>query len=130
MTPVEDMLKGLDDDHDRLRELGSRILSAIKANDVEGAQRDLLALQLAQHTHFRYEERLMAETGYPGRKVHAEDHLQLNQTLAAINRALGTNRIGALSHELAVFINDSLNHVEELDGRLRTFLSGLAAPST
>lgn len=129
MTPVEEMLKGLDDDHARLRELGGRILSAIEANDVEGARRDLLALQLAQDTHFRFEERLMAEIAYPGHQVHAQDHLQLSETLAAINRALGSSRIGALSQELAAFIDDSLNHVDELDSRLRTFLTGLAAPS-
>jgi len=130
MTPVEDMLKGLDDDHDRLRELGGRILSAIEANDVEGARRNLLALQLAQDTHFRFEERLMTETGYPGRRAHAEDHLQLGETLAAINRALGSSRIGALSHDLSVFIDDSLNHVEELDRSLRAFLAGLATTSS
>ncbi len=121
------MLDSMDDDHDRLRELGRRIVEAIEANDVGRVSAGLLELQVAQTSHFRFEEQLMAEAGYPGRTEHAERHQRLIATLGAINEALGIGRLSRVSADLAGFIEDSMNHVAEIDETFRVFLDDLLA---
>ncbi len=122
---IAEMLAALEDDHAHLRELGGSILRAIDANEVDSAARALVELQGAQTAHFRFEEGLMEEAGFPGRDTHAESHDRLVTALEAINNALGDGRVSSLSRELAAFIDDSIGHISELDERFRRFLNGL-----
>jgi hemerythrin-like metal-binding protein len=120
---IAEMLAALDDDHAHLRELGGNILRAIDANDVDLAARALLQLQGAQTAHFRFEEGLMEEAGFPGRATHAESHDRLVTALEAINNALGDGQVSSLSRELGAFIDESLRHISELDDVFHNFLT-------
>lgn len=122
---VAEMLAALEDDHAHLRELGGSILHAIDANEVDSAARALLELQGAQTAHFRFEEGLMEEAGFPGRTIHAESHDRLVTALDAINRALGDGRVSSLSRDLGAFIDDSMRHISELDDIFHNFLTDL-----
>lgn len=115
----------LEDDHAQLRELGGAVLRAIDANDVDGAARALVDLQGLQSSHFRFEESLMEEAGFPGRASHAESHDRLVGALDAINAALGVGHVSSLSHDLAAFIDESINHIAELDECFRGFLNDM-----
>lgn len=117
------MLAALDDDHAHLRELGRSILRAIDANEVDMAAKALLQLQGAQTSHFRFEEGLMEEAGFPGRATHAESHDSLVAALDAINRALGDGRVSSLSRDLAAFIDESMRHIADLDDLFLGFLT-------
>jgi hemerythrin-like metal-binding protein len=120
---IAEMLAALDDDHARLRELGGSILRAIDADDVDMATRALLQLQGAQTAHFRFEESLMEEAGFPGRATHAESHNRLVAALNTINNALGDGHVSGLSRDLGDFIGESLNHIAELDEAFHGFLT-------
>ncbi len=128
--PIEDMLEALEGDHARLRKLGSTILQAIEVDDVDSAAHCLLQLQVAQTSHFKFEERLMKEAGYPGHEAHARSHARLTETLGAINQTLGFGRFRTLSRDLGAFIQNSLAHVAELDETFREFLNALLPPSS
>jgi len=120
---IAEMLAALEDDHERLGELGGRILRAIGANDVTMASGALLELQRAQAAHFRFEEGLMEEAGFPGRDAHAQSHDRLVAALDAINGALGAGPVGSLSQDLGDFIEASLKHISDLDENFRGFLN-------
>jgi hemerythrin len=128
--PIAAMLEAMEDDHARLHKLGSTIQQAIEVNDVDSAARCLLQLQVAQTSHFRLEERLMEETGFPDRETHARSHERLTGALGAINQALSLGRFSSLSRDLGAFIEDSLAHVAELDETFRYFLADLLPPSS
>jgi hemerythrin-like metal-binding protein len=122
---IAEMLEALDDDHARLHKLGSSILHAIDANDVDRAAGGLLELQGVQASHFRFEESLMEEADFPGRVAHAHSHERLVAALDSINDALCVGRVSRLSQELGAFIADSLAHISELDETFRDFLAGM-----
>lgn len=122
---ISRMLEALDDDHAQLHELGDSILRAIDANDVDRAADRLIALQGVQVSHFRFEESLMEEAGFPDLEEHARSHDRLVASLTAINAALGVGRVSSLSQELAAFIDESLSHISDLDETFRGFLNDI-----
>jgi hemerythrin-like metal-binding protein len=122
---ITEMLAALDDDHARLHKLGSNILRAIDANNVDRAAHCLLELQGLQASHFRFEESLMEEAEFPGRDAHADSHERLVAALDSINHALDVGRVSRLSQELGAFIEDSLAHISELDETFQGFLKDL-----
>lgn len=122
---IAEMLEALDDDHARLHSLGSSIVHAIDANDVERAAHCLLELQGVQASHFRFEESLMEEADFPGREAHAYSHERLVAALDSINDALNVGRVSRLSQELGAFIENSLAHISELDDGFRSFLTDM-----
>ena len=128
--PIKEILEAHADDHEQLHKLGSTIQRAILANDVDKVADSLLELQASQTSHFRFEERLMEEVGFPDRETHARSHEKLTATLGAINQALGLGRFSSLSRELSAFIEDSLAHIAELDETFRCFLVDLLPPSS
>jgi hemerythrin-like metal-binding protein len=120
--PITEILEAHADDHEQLHQLGCTIQQAILVNDVGKVADCLLELQAVQTSHFRFEERLMEEVGFPDRETHARSHEKLTATLGAINQALDLGRFSSLSRELGAFINDSLAHIEEIDETFRCFL--------
>lgn len=128
--PITEIMEALEDDHARLHKLGSTIQQAIEVNDVDSAAHCLLELQVAQTSHFRFEERLMEEAGFPDREAHARSHERQTATLGAINQALDLGRFSSLSRDLGAFIEDSLAHIAELDETFRCFLVDLLPPSS
>jgi hemerythrin-like metal-binding protein len=128
--PIAEIMEAHADDHERLHKLGITIQQAILANDVDKVADCLLELQASQTSHFRFEERLMEEVGFPDRETHARSHEKLTATLGAINQALGLGRFSSVTRELGAFIEDSLNHVADIDETFRCFLVDLLPPSS
>lgn len=126
---IAEMLDALEEDHKRLHKLGSTVLQALEVNDTDCAAHCLLELQIAQRSHFKFEEQLMKEAGYPGRENHVRSHEQLNATLSAINHALNIDRFRNLSRDLGSFVDDSVAHVRELDEAFQEFLTSLLPSS-
>ncbi|MEN8195548.1 MAG: hypothetical protein ABFS30_03420 [Pseudomonadota bacterium] len=120
--PVADMIKTLSYDHERLREVGARILDAIECCNVECACGDLLEFQLIQDSHFWFQNRLMEAASYPAREDHIRCHKRLHTILIAINGVLCTGRFSALTVDLASFIEESLAHIHEMDDPFHEFL--------
>jgi len=120
--PVAEMIKTLSYDHDRLREVGERILKAIECCNVETACGDLLEFQLIQDSHFWFQDRLMEAAGYPGMEDHVRCHKRLLTILIAINGVLCSGRFSALTTDLASFIEQSLAHIHEMDHPFHDFL--------
>ena len=128
--PIAEIMEAHADDHERLHKLGITIQQAILANDVDKVADCLLELQASQTSHFRFEERLMEEVGFPDRETHARSHEKLTATLGAINQALGLGRFSSVTRELGAFIEDSLTHVADIDETFRCFLVDLLPPSS
>lgn len=120
--PVAEMINTLSYDHDRMREVGERILAAIECCDVEAARGDLLEFQLIQDSHFWFQDRLMEAAGYPQMEEHVRCHRRLNAILMAINGVLCSGRFSALTGELAEFIEESLAHIHEMDEPFHDYL--------
>jgi hemerythrin len=120
--PVAEMIKTLRYDHDRLREVGARILAAIECCDIEEARGDLLEFQLIQDSHFWFQDRLMEAANYPDTESHVRCHKRLNSILMAVNGVLCSGRFSALTAELAGFIEESLDHIHEMDDPFHKFL--------
>ena len=120
--PVAEMIETLSYDHDRMREIGERILAAIECCDVEAARGDLLEFQLVQDSHFWFQDRLMQAADYPEAQEHARCHQRLNTILMAINGVLCSGRFSALTGELAGFIRESLAHIDEMDEPFHEYL--------
>lgn len=120
--PVAEMIKTLSYDHDRMREVGKRILEAIECCDVEAARDDLLEFQLIQDSHFWFQDRLMKAADYPDTEQHVRRHKRLNSILMAVNGVLCSGRFSALTNELAAFLEESLAHIDEMDHPFHKFL--------
>lgn len=120
--PVAEVIRTLQYDYDRMRDLGARILGAINECDVQCACSDLLELQLVQDGHFWFQNRLMEAAGYPRADEHIRSHDRLNGILVAINGALCSGRFSALSGDLASFIQESLAHIAEMDEPFHEYL--------
>lgn len=120
--PVAEMIKTLSYDHERLREVGTRILNAIECCNVESACGDLLEFQLIQDSHFWFQNRLMEAASYPAMEEHMRCHERLHRILIAINGVLCSGRFSALTTDLASFIEQSLAHIPEMDDPFHEFL--------
>jgi hemerythrin len=120
--PVADMIRTLNYDHERLREVGKRILDAIECCNVQSACGDLLEFQLIQDSHFWFQNRLMEAASYPDREDHIRCHDRMLRILTAINGVLCSGRFTALTTDLASFIEESLAHIPEMDEPFHEFL--------
>ena len=120
--PVAEMIRTLEYDYDRMREIGARILAAIECCDVKCACGDLLEFQLVQDSHFWFQNRLMEAADYPQMEDHVSSHERLNCILVAINGALCSGRFSSLTGELADFIEEALAHISEMDEPFHEFL--------
>lgn len=120
--PVAEMIKTLSYDHERLREVGARILEAIECCNVESACGDLLEFQLIQDSHFWFQNRLMEASYYPARDEHIRCHERLHRILIAINGVLCSGKFSALTTDLASFVEESLAHIPEMDDPFHEFL--------
>lgn len=120
--PVAEMIHTLSYDHDRMRDVGSRILDAIECCNVEAARDGLLEFQFIQDSHFWFQNRLMEAADYPQAAEHIRSHDRLATVLLAINGVLCTGRFSALTDEVAAIIRESLDHIDEMDQPFHEFL--------
>ena len=106
----------LDEDHKKLIAMINELHAAMLAghsNEVVGS----VLRRLANYTveHFQREEKLFAETGYPGAAGHKREHEKLKaQVMAEIQKfQVGTTGLGM---ETLAFLRDWLkHHIQECD---------------
>jgi hemerythrin len=120
--PVAEIVKTLSYDHDRMREVGTRLLKAVDSCDFEAVRGDLLEFQLIQDSHFWFQDRLMEAAAYPDTERHMRRHKRLHSILRAVNGVLCSGSFSALSDEFGSFIEESLAHIHEMDDPFHQYL--------
>ncbi|MBS4098757.1 MAG: hemerythrin family protein [Sulfuricella sp.] len=115
----------IDADHKRLVAL----LNELHEYLVSGSSLSLIhsAFQrIARHTatHFRHEEALMAESGYPDAPNHCLAHQELEKQMADLLQRLDEGA-SVFSQELVDFLKNWLiNHITTMDTALGHYLAG------
>jgi hemerythrin len=120
---ISRMLGEMKSEHEQLFQTVNEIRDAITANDVTAAKRHLMQLQIHQQSHFEHEVGLMERYDYPHREVHKQTHDSLIGALHSINMLIDLENLRRLSVELAVYLENSLKHVVEVDRPFQEFLS-------
>ena len=103
--------KLIDDQHDHIFRLVNALECAGSAG-VGARTADLLLVHLSAYlqSHFRCEERLMAERGYPKLRTHARQHAECSQRLADLLVLVNSNVMDPA--DCAPFVRDWLhNHL-------------------
>lgn len=112
----------IDEQHQKLVSLANELYSAIASGrGDEGLNRTFQGLVDYARTHFSYEEKMLAEAGYPNLPAHQAEHRQLIQRIIDYfgeYRAKLNERTGAkqLPKEVLNFLRDWLfNHIRSSD---------------
>jgi hemerythrin-like metal-binding protein len=84
---------------------------------------DLQALRRISAAHFRLEEQVMAQVGYPDQVAHAHIHADLLQSLDAMIARAEAGRLPATEATFSYFRSWVLDHFQGEDQRLAAFLS-------
>jgi hemerythrin len=109
-------VKSIDGQHQKLVQLVNLLHDHMvqgKANTVLGKA----VSELVRYTkeHFAYEERLMAQAGYPGLVEHRRAHEALTDRVSEFERGLNEGK-AFLSQGLMFFLRDWLkNHIQGVD---------------
>lgn len=116
-------VKQVDDQHKRLIQLANNLISAIRtdvADDILGT----VFNELREYSifHFRDEELLMKDIGYPGLSEHMKQHEEFRERVARYESDFtGNNRISP--SELMEFLGDWLiNHIATSDMQIAKFI--------
>lgn len=121
----------MDTEHMRL----AGLLNELHDDLLHGSSLTLIETEfqrIARHTasHFRHEERLMEESGFPDSPNHLLAHQQLEAQIADLSRQIDEGE-PVFTLELAEFLrNWLLNHIMTMDKKLGEHLTGLAAGSS
>ncbi|MEM7120189.1 MAG: hemerythrin family protein [Pseudomonadota bacterium] len=110
-------------EHDQLIRTVDEIKQAIGANDVAGATKLIVQLQVHQQAHFDHEVALMERYRYPHADHHQTSHTSLIDTLHSIYRLISLENLHQLSDELAEYLEKSMQHIIEVDRPLQDFLN-------
>ena len=96
-----------------------------------GMSKERLALTLDEivlyaRFHFKREENMMLDIGYPGLESHRQQHMQLLETLS--NKLLGTDLGLYGENEIEYFLRDwFVDHVTHEDTKVTAFLAARSA---
>jgi hemerythrin len=117
----------IDNDHKRLFELLNRLRYLDLAGDDPGAIGDVMSeLLLYTQTHFRREERLMEEGGYPRLEAHRRIHRQFTARVAEIAAQFRADphafRVREICEMLAAWLID---HVLGEDMKIKPYVAHL-----
>lgn len=96
-------VEDLDNDHRRALTFMDRLRVRIMAQDRTGGARRLARLMAHNRRHFRREEQMLAECGFPGLAAHRDHHHESERLLARLQSALAEAPwpvIGALFDEV------------------------------
>ena len=120
----------IDGQHRRLMDLVNELHEAMRtgqANSVLGAILDQLVTYT--HTHFAFEERVMAVSGYPGLAEHKKQHAELAERVAGLVAEWKTGRI-ALSMHVSNFLRQWLDsHILGSDKKYMPWCAAKTAAS-
>ncbi len=117
------LLNEIELEHDQLFQTVDRIKDSLGAEDMAVARHRLMQLQVFQQSHFEHEVDLMEQYEYPGVNDHKNTHNGLNEALHSINRLINLENLRHLNGELAVYLENSLKHVIEVDRPFQEFLA-------
>ena len=120
---IDLVLEKMTSEHEQLFQTVDEIREALSAEDLNLAKQHLMALQIQQQSHFEHEVGLMEQYEYPQIKDHRKTHDKLNGALHGLNRLIILENLQRLNGELATYIDNSLNHVIEVDRPFQEFLS-------
>lgn len=107
------------------------LIASYQEGRLGGMTRERLALVLDEIVlyakfHFKSEENMMLDIGYPGLETHRGQHMQLLESLS--NKLLGTNLGLYGEHDIEYFLRDwFVDHVTHEDTKVTAFLAELAA---
>lgn len=117
----------LDNEHRTLVEQINRLGQVLRNKSGDDALGEILAvLQDYTENHFRHEERLMQEYGYPDLAEHREIHQALRDSVAELKAEYADGKEG-LAKELYKFLRGwLLGHIVEVDKKYGAFLESRA----
>lgn len=113
----------IDDQHKKLVELVNKLHEAMGQGRGDKILKEVLA-ELIEYTktHFSYEEKLMANNGYPEFMAHKSEHDQLTRKVLEFQAAAQTGQM-ALSVSLSSFLKTwLLSHIAGYDKKYSLFL--------
>lgn len=114
-------------DHAELHDLLEQLKTAV-ANDHNGHAREvLLRFQVWEERHFAAEEAAMRSFDFPDYEAHRRHHNVLRDALAAIGSYLLLEEPRALHLSVVDYVEQTLAHLEELDGPLESYLRACTA---
>ena len=128
MTWTENLSVGvgvLDNDHKRLVGMVNELYDAMQAgHGKESLGRILNDLVHYTKVHFAREEKLFAETGYPGMAPHKQEHDTLTGQVLDVQRKYASGANAALSIDVLRFLKNWLiNHIQGSDQKYRSHLN-------
>jgi hemerythrin len=108
----------IDEEHKELFRIANRFLVAM---DTEAKRTAAAELRMYTKEHFRHEEMLMHEVGYPLTATHLKLHDDLISKLGAIEEKIEQNQL--YQSELTEFINHwFIKHMAALDAPLIVYV--------
>jgi len=116
----------IDGQHQELFHRVDQLLHALQMGSVTAeVERVMAFVGDYVHLHFRQEEALMQRTGYPDRRTHAAEHLELIHSFVALKQQLGkTGPTPEFAAALGATLVDWLKeHIATTDTALGTWLS-------
>jgi hemerythrin len=115
----------VDAEHRRLFDLINDFhYSFLTSRDLGEVRRLLNALVRYSETHFRNEEQLMAEAGYPDLERHKEIHAGLFETIFVLQEKLEAGAVKMESETVAFLRTWLTEHITEEDKAFGRFLAG------
>lgn len=111
---------GVDDQHRKLFELAAAMRGD---SDQMRVMRSLASLSEYVIIHFRDEEKLLEEIGYPGLAAHKKLHSEFRSRLATLYANAGRMTLDAIAAEVTLLVNDWLaRHIMVADREYSRFL--------
>ena len=117
-------IKEIDDQHKKLIEILNRVHDAMKAGQGKKAISGALS-ELIDYTsyHFKTEENLFQQYGYPDLIKHTEEHDELTRKAIDLKASFDKGRL-INNIEIIIFLKDWLNtHILDTDKKYSEFLN-------
>ncbi|HEX8988850.1 MAG TPA: bacteriohemerythrin [Rhodocyclaceae bacterium] len=112
----------IDRQHEKLFDVAAAM---VEDRDQMRAMRTLAALSEYVIVHFRDEEKILEEAGYPGLAEHKKLHDAFRSRLARLYANAGGMTLDAIAAQVRVLVNEWLaNHIMVADREYMKFLSG------
>lgn len=109
----------IDDQHKRILMLANNTSEASSKAEMINIAKQLIR---CTESHFKYEEDLMREIGFPGLTQHRDEHERLFTRLNMIIKSIEANVLNKVS--LDALISDwAVNHIPKSDMEISAFLA-------
>ena len=118
-------IESIDMQHKRLINLINQLQTAVDYSTGESFEREALD-ELVEYTvtHFRYEEDLMEEHGYPDFESHRAQHDAMVKKVTDVVASYQKNQHNAMKDATAYLKNWLINHINGTDKQYSQFLIG------